>query len=602
MSAWRRAATAAGLVALLALAAGPAHAGRGILEITVGDTPDPAPTEGQVAYSIAVKNTGTIKANNVSVTVPLPPGTTFVKCSTSPSKVCAPAAGVVSVAFGSVKAHVTVKVNLTLAMPAVSVETTLPFDVSADGDEVDDNDLSTTTTVLPAAVTATYLPSLRQVTVACGDTVGGDGFGADTTLQFEGGLGCATSAVGLRMAASGKTLSLNKFKIVGSSVGAVAKGSAGIVIAAGATDVTIDGRSTNGKSGIEYFDRCVVDEGGNSGLTLSKLRCFRARTAGVDLISNQVSLVGVLVDKATGTTTTTLEPPGGVGVQVAGDNVTIHNTVIRRSQRIGLWVMGVDADADGNGVSVTGNTSTSKVENNLGTGILAEGERLQVKDTLVSGDGAGGVSQTGIAIEATAVGTVLDGVQVRRWGGGGVVDAGTGTQILRSRVEDLALDGIVSTGAGAYLANNEVRAQGHAYVLAGPDAVASTNLAEGPGGDGFILSGDRAALDNNTAKGGAGHGFVVRSATAVMHTNAAETNVGDGFRVEATGGTYVNNRAKKNGGVGFQVQGTSNGFKTNTSELSGGWEWVLGPNNINNQGNRANGTRFWFGSKGGTFK
>ncbi len=50
------------------------------------------------------------------------------------------------------------------------------------------------------------------------------------------------------------------------------------------------------------------------------------------------------------------------------------------------------------------------------------------------------------------------------------------------------------------------------------------------------------------------------------------------------------------------MSGASNAFASNASELSGDWEWVLGPNNVNGRGNRANGTRFWFGSSGGTFE
>ncbi len=74
-SARRHVITIAAVLTAALAAAGPAHADRGSLAITVGDSPDPAPTEGQVAYSIAVKNTGTIRAENVTVTVPIPAGT-----------------------------------------------------------------------------------------------------------------------------------------------------------------------------------------------------------------------------------------------------------------------------------------------------------------------------------------------------------------------------------------------------------------------------------------------------------------------------------------------------------------------------------------------
>jgi len=52
-----------------------------VLITTVSDSPDPASSAGQVIYTILVKNDGTTKAYKVLVTIPMPAGTSFVKCT-----------------------------------------------------------------------------------------------------------------------------------------------------------------------------------------------------------------------------------------------------------------------------------------------------------------------------------------------------------------------------------------------------------------------------------------------------------------------------------------------------------------------------------------
>jgi hypothetical protein len=128
--------------------------------------------------------------------------------------------------------------------------------------------------------------------------VGSDFFQAgETTVRLLSSMGCAQSDLGLRIAASSKTLDLNKFKIVGPSS---TPNSKGIVIGAGATNVTVIGGSTNGTSGIESFDYGLLDEGGNTGLWVTSLRCFRARSAGLDIVSDGVTVSNVLVDRTVG--------------------------------------------------------------------------------------------------------------------------------------------------------------------------------------------------------------------------------------------------------------------------------------------------------------
>src|SRR5205823_7652723 len=97
-------------------------------------------------------------------------------------------------------------------------------------------------------------------------------------------LGCAHSKVALTISASGKTIDLQEFKIVGAATDQIL-GSVGILVKQGADNVTIIGGATGSKSGLEYFDYCLMDEGGNSGLKVMSLRCFRARSAGIDIVS-----------------------------------------------------------------------------------------------------------------------------------------------------------------------------------------------------------------------------------------------------------------------------------------------------------------------------
>ena len=128
-------------------------------------------------------------------------------------------------------------------------------------------------------------------------------------------MGCAHSKVAVKISASGKTFDFQGFKIVGAATDQI-KGSVGILVAA--PNVTIVGGGTGSKSGIEYFDYCLMDEGDSDGLTVSTLRCFRARSAGIDLASDNVALNGLLVDLVVAGTNTTTEVPGGIGMHLSG--------------------------------------------------------------------------------------------------------------------------------------------------------------------------------------------------------------------------------------------------------------------------------------------
>jgi uncharacterized repeat protein (TIGR01451 family) len=612
MSQWHdRLIAVAGLALLLtAGAADSSHAqvGRGELVVTVSESIDPVPGGGELAYGVSVKNTGSIRAKKVVVTVPIgPAGLTFVKCTTSsatpPLQPCGVVGDSVVTKFQYIPAHKTATLNVTVKVPKPDAQTQISLKILANGDQADDGDATVTTTILGSGSTGTFLPSGRTVNLSCGMELNFSAFKpsagtpADHTLRLNKSLGCATAPVGLRIAASNKTLDLNGFKIVGSSSGPT--GSAGVVVAVDKVNVTIRGGNVGGNAGIEHFDWCVIDEGGNAGLAVDTLRCFRGRSAGIDLMSSNVTVRNSLVDRATFATKNTFEPPGGVGIRVTGDNVLIRDTIVRRSQNYGIWATGVDTDGDGNAVTIESTagagTPAMRVESSIGIGIRADGQRLRVKDVRVSGDwkpddpDGGAKSTVGVVVEATATETVLDGVRVKEFGADGFLIAGPGTRVTNSRVEEVAADGFVATGDGVLLQNNEARTGRHGYVLSGPNVQANNNLAEEVGGDGYVVGGFRVQVLNSEAKEGAGHGFVVEGTEVTLRTNVAEKNAGDGYHITGATGLYENNDAKTNTGMGLQITGPSNTFRTNTSEKSGGLGWSIGPNNVDGGSNEAGG-------------
>ena len=120
-------------------------------------------------------------------------------------------------------------------------------------------------------------------------------FGTDTTVklgqQVGGtGLGCTSEQpYGLKITASGKTLDLNKFKIVGVRR-ARQRGHPRQQCRRRDHHRRRHGAAS---SGIEIFDWCVKDEGQSPRLTVTNLRCFRARTAGIDITSKKASITDV---------------------------------------------------------------------------------------------------------------------------------------------------------------------------------------------------------------------------------------------------------------------------------------------------------------------
>lgn len=634
---------------------------RPVLIVTVSGTPEPAASAGSVSYAIDVKNDGTTRALDVVVTVPLPPGTEFGKCTMtsglvvgSPSTPCTPglANGVVTVNLGKIKAHLEPRINLMLKMPSVAAVSTVRVDVDANGDDVDDGKGHTTSTVLPPGSFITYLPSEKVAPIACGATLTPEAFGGDTTAKLSGPLGCTSGSWGLKITASGKTLDLNKFNIF-RDPGFITAGSVGILVS-NATGVTINGGGVNTGNGIDLFDYCVKDEGQSKKLSINTLRCFKARSAGIDIASKKVKITGVKVDRVVGgTATTTAELPGGVGIRTRADKASIKNSRVLKAGTVGIWVSG--SDADGNGV--VAQIADSSIEDSPAIGLFLDGGPHSVTFTSVTGDALPVTDVTkpkdGVVVGPTGIGNRLNGVIVKEHGGNGFVINGTGTSLTTCEVERVGLDGYVVAGSGSVLSGSTATEARHGFIVTGPttcDAgvvcnLLDTNEAHNLDGDGYVVTAAGTSLvnndahanvdgvgfrigadagwyetniaennaagfvitgsnntfiNNNKAKSNDGVGFNVSGSGNLFDTNAAETNTA-GFLITGNDNTFKSgNKAQSNDGVGFDVSGTGNLFKTNAASSNGGKEWVVGQGNIDDTQNSASGSPFTFSLAGGT--
>jgi uncharacterized repeat protein (TIGR01451 family) len=574
---------------------------RGILVVTIGDTPDPAPMLGQVTYAIEVKNDSTTAASNVLVTIPLPQDTEMVKCVTTPKKPCSLATGTVTATLGSVAAHATIKISLVLVMPAANPPgtATITLHASANGDGVTDGTATETTTILPDTARVLFQPSGTPGTVSCGATLAAAAFpGADTHVQFTEGLGCASSDTALVVQASDKVIDLAGFKIVGGALAANA-GNVGIFVN-NASNVTILGGGTIDKHGIEYFDYGLRIDAGSAGLIVDNLRIFRARSVGVEVESNGVTISNVLVDRTVAVVGSTVGQPAGVGIHARG-NTVISDTIVRRSGAIGILADGTHQDDSGFVVTITGNLANMRVEQNAGIGIQFDNGPHRVEFTSVIGDGISGTSAAGVVVGPAATGILLDSVVVKEHGGDGFVIDGASVRIVSSSVDmSVGGDSFVITGANAILENNDAQSLGHGFVINGASSTLTSNSAD-TGQDGFVINGDGASVTNNNAVGNKTRGIVVACNAGFFDTNLAQFNGTHGMVILGSNNRFINNQSKQNKNSGYSVSGTLNRFGTNAAEMNAGTEWIIGANNVDEGSNSRNGSRFTFTSAGGSF-
>jgi uncharacterized repeat protein (TIGR01451 family) len=532
--------------------------------VSISDSPDPVPGASPFSYKITVKNDGPVKSLDVIVTMTLPPGVQFVSCKTSldtkKDRRCAgETAGQVIATFPFLKAHQIIGITLTVTSPDVNAVTGLRLTAKAEGESAQKGSDAERTNVIPPWATATFLPSGRTGILQCGATLNGSTFQSDTIVQLNGSLGCKLGTpFGLKVAHSNVTLDLQGKKVM---MGKPATGTVGILIGANATNIVVNGGGVNGSNGVELFDWCLKDEGGNDGLIAKNLRCYKARSAAIKVVSYNVEISTTKIDSTVPTDTTTQELPGGVGIHASGDNIRIKDTIVRRSKLIGIWADGSHADLTGYAVVIDGNTSTSRIESSPGLGVLLQSGPHFLKDTAIYGDGpAEGTSTDGVVID-TGVGHRLDGVVVKKFKNNGVMVYASGARIERCSVEEVA-------------------------------------------GDGFVISplATNVLLNNNSSAKVFGNGFVIEGGNNTLTTNQAERNEGNGFHLIGSRNRLSNSSAQMNVGVGFIISGFGNEIRTNTGEKNVGVEWEIGADNIDQSGNAANGHRIVFGREGGSFE
>lgn len=127
------------------------------LSITKTDSPDPVTTTAPLTYTLAVTNLGPSPASSVSVSDPLPPGTSYVS-ATGTDWTCGHSAGTVTCTRPSLAVGVAPAITLVVNAPAStgSINNTA-FVSSATSDAVSTNNSSmATTTVVPPPVASSF--------------------------------------------------------------------------------------------------------------------------------------------------------------------------------------------------------------------------------------------------------------------------------------------------------------------------------------------------------------------------------------------------------------------------------------------------------------
>ena len=192
------------------MACGNPNDSQGDLVITGAATPNPAAGGGQVTYAVNVANDSTVTTTVVLVTIQLPQrnlAPALVKRSAGvKGQVCSQSGGTIATTYKTVKAHTTVKVSVTLALPLVPVATTFALTARAHADnaiggmEPGDGNGTIAGVALPETIPVVLLPSLRAATLSCGDDVSATFFQpGETTVQFTASLGCARLPFAVRM-------------------------------------------------------------------------------------------------------------------------------------------------------------------------------------------------------------------------------------------------------------------------------------------------------------------------------------------------------------------------------------------------------------------
>ena len=123
------------------------------LSIYQFDSADPVGTGDSVTYTVTVDNGGPLDATTVTMTDSLPTGSTFVS-ATPTSGSCGEAGGIVTCGLGTIAYFGSVNVDVTVTAPGTPATITNSVDVSADQDDTDllnNSSTENTQVVIPAA-------------------------------------------------------------------------------------------------------------------------------------------------------------------------------------------------------------------------------------------------------------------------------------------------------------------------------------------------------------------------------------------------------------------------------------------------------------------
>jgi parallel beta-helix repeat protein len=124
--------------------------------------------------------------------------------------------------------------------------------------------------------------------------------------------------------------------------------------------------------------------------------------------------------------------------------------------------------------------------------------------------------------------------------------------------------------------------------------------ASGASDAGIVVSGDHNSVSWNSVSNSA-EGVRVDGDLNKLRGGTVENNAGTGVEFSATANNNSLSGAtvRNNGGDGILVDGTGNKLKSNKASNNGGNEFDIGPGNINQGSNKANGAACNFGAAGG---
>jgi len=387
---------------------------------------------------------------------------------------------------------------------------------------------------------ATLYPSMTRTQMECGQVLDAAFFGSDSEVRLDGDLDCSPMGKG----SDGLIVAMSNVTVDGRGVHTLTGPSktsnrtgTGILIGSGAKNVTVSRFRK-----IQRYAVGIGDSGNNDGLRVDDLTVRRNREAGIRTTSPAVVVSDVKADR------------NAVGFEMSGDGSTLTDCRALRSTptpRIGIHVMGVDDDGNGRVVRV----NRCEVEGNA-LGILAAGGPQLLEDNDVR-------QNLGDGIQVMSVGSKIESNSIKLNEGNGIVVSGDANNVTANRSDENGAHGYVITGIGNDINNN---------------------------GAGSL-----------TDHGNLGRGFWFSGADSNVESNDAEANAGDGFLVDEDTASFKSNTANDNEGIGFDIAVGGNNLDTNVSADNGGREFSIAAGNVDDQGNRSNGSTFSFGAGGGTF-